>query len=156
MGASMGDMRTRLPFSLGLLAGAMLLANAAPGATQTVPLAPAARPSASVPWSGRIQCQLDVQDDGYSTRQTHTWTLTGGPPRGTGDVVVHPAQWSVTGEGTANLVNGAQATRAQWTVTVPPTDAALNIMIRRDTGALAINQGGHSQVRVYKAYAGSR
>jgi uncharacterized repeat protein (TIGR01451 family) len=159
----MGDMLTCPRLSLGLFAAVLLLAKASPAAPQTGPSVPAARAtlpvarvSATVPWSGQIQCQLEVKDEGYSSRQTHTWTLTGGPPRGTGDVVVHPAQWSVTGEGTVNLVNGVQATRAQWTVSVPPTDAALNIMIRRDTGALAMNQGGHSQVRVYKAYAGSR
>src|SRR6266540_1040415 len=38
----------------------------------------------------------------------------------------------------------------------PPMDAALNIVIARDPGALLLNAGGHSQLRVYKAYSGTR
>lgn len=72
---------------------AVVLAAATPlCAASTAPLA-------QQPWSGAAVCRIEAKGPGYRDQQTHTWTLSGGAPNGSGAIQVHPATWSVSGSG---------------------------------------------------------
>ena len=91
------------------------------------------------PWSGSIQCQLDVDQSGYARHETQTWTLTSTTPTGkNGDMQIYPAVWTVQGEGNARRAAGQQASDAQWKINVAPQDASLGMFIRASDGTFII------------------
>src|SRR5882762_2788321 len=58
------------------------------------------------PWTGQIQCQLNVQNNGYAHQEIQTWTVTGPPTDNS--KTVYPATWSVSGEGGLQRAQGGQ------------------------------------------------
>lgn len=96
-------------------------------------------------WSGQAQCQLSVQSQGFVHQEIQTWTLTGSPIQ-QGEMQIYPATWTVTGQG------GAQRTTvvAQWSTTVPPTNAPIRIFVRASDNRLIIKLW-HSQLSVFGA-----
>jgi len=73
--------------------------------------------AADGPWSGEAQCVLSTRGPKYQEDQTHTWRLTGGPPRVAGSVRFWPAAWSVIGSGSSPS--------GSWTISVPDTSAPI-------------------------------
>ncbi|HEY1261964.1 MAG TPA: hypothetical protein VGF06_00485, partial [Terriglobales bacterium] len=103
--------------------GPLLLALATAAVSQSSP--------ADGPWSGQIQCQLHVQQAGYTRDETQTWTLAGNMPVGkNGDMQLYPATWSATGQGGLQKTLGMRASMAQWSLSVPPTPATIAMFIR--------------------------
>ncbi|HUL83309.1 MAG TPA: hypothetical protein VL131_14260, partial [Gammaproteobacteria bacterium] len=100
-----------------------------------------AQSPADGPWSGQIQCQADVQQEGYSRRETQTWTLTGNTPISkSGAMQIYPATWSVSGQGSIRRAQEARTSSTQWAVAVPPTDAPLAMFVRASDGKFIIRQ----------------
>ena len=104
--------------------------------------------------SGWAQCVLNVRSPSYSDQQTHTWTLTGGPPTTVGAFQVYAATWSVAGAGSLQRTNGATTDSATWTTTVPPMSAPIQVRTRVSDGKLVINSA-HSQLRLNGAAFGT-
>src|ERR1044071_893102 len=92
-------------------------------AMMIVPVSAFAQSSVDGPWAGSIQCQLDVEQSGYSRHEIQSWTLTGGAPSNQSDIRVYPAIWTVQGQGGLQRPAGLRAGNAQWTVNIPPTSA---------------------------------
>ena len=83
------------------------------------------------PWSGQIQCQLDVQQQGYVRHETQTWTLTSRTPATkSGDISIYSASWTATGQGGFQRVLGTRSSLAQWNVNVPPANTAIAMFVR--------------------------
>ncbi len=106
-------------------------------------------------WSGQIQCQLDIQDSGHVRHETQTWTLTGEPPSGNGDIHIYPATWTAAGQGMRQMSQGLRTTNAQWNINVPSTSAPIAMFIRAQDGAFIIRQW-HSQKSLPNGMAGTR
>jgi len=85
-------------------------------------------------WQGWLQCQVTTQADGFTNRQTHTWTITG-PPVIVGAIAEYPATWTVTGEGAQRGVTPGQAT-GQWTSSGSMPSARIGIFIRASDNRL--------------------
>ncbi|HLG54156.1 MAG TPA: hypothetical protein VI485_02420 [Vicinamibacterales bacterium] len=90
--------------------------------------------AADGPWSGQAQCVLSVRGPNYQDDQTHTWRITGGPPKISGVFRLWPAVWSVQGGGRRQIVvpgraaaAGASGPSETWTTNVPETSAPLAI-----------------------------
>jgi hypothetical protein len=99
------------------------------------------------PWSGWAQCRINVQGpDSYNHTETHTWTLTGGPPTVQGAMRIHPATWTVGGQGSFVRTQGTQTLTAQWTTNAPPMNAPLALFVRASDGMLIV-KSSHSQLR---------
>jgi hypothetical protein len=91
------------------------------------------------PWSGSIQCQLDVQQQGYERHETQTWKLTSSMPVGkNGDMRLYSAVWSVTGQGGYQRAMGQRASLAQWNINVPPANASVAMFVRASDGQFII------------------
>ena len=83
------------------------------------------------PWSGWAQCVLKTTAANYEETQTHTWRITGGPPRVTGSTRHWPAVWNVQGSGQRLISSGNPGAAAitantggpseSWTIAVPET-----------------------------------
>src|SRR6266496_3735449 len=124
--------------------------------TTMLPPALAVAQSASTSqWAGSIQCQLDVQLQGYARREIQTWTLTGDPPKtaGTGGVAVYPATWTYTGQGGVQRVDGSQMKVIQWAINIVPGEAPIGFVVR--DGVLTIRRAS-AQQRRYTGVAGQR
>jgi hypothetical protein len=100
------------------------------------------------PWSGQIQCVLSARGSNYQDDQTHTWRLTGEPPKVAGSVRLWPAVWSVQGKGQRLLSTQTRTGAAvlggpseSWTTVVPDTSAPIAIYEFPGTGTFRI----HSQ-----------
>lgn len=95
-------------------------------------------------WSGSVQCQLNLQTDGYVHQEVQTWTLTGAAPTQQGAMQVFPATWSVIGQG------GAQRPTlvAQWSNNVPAMSAPIAIFIRASDNRLLIKLW-HTQLAAF-------
>jgi hypothetical protein len=95
------------------------------------------------PWSGQVQCVLSARGTNYQDDQTHTWRLTGEPPRVAGSVRFWPAVWSVQGSGKRLLPSQTRAAgpSESWTTAVPETSAPIAIYEFPATGTFRI----HSQ-----------
>src|ERR1041385_5641442 len=92
-------------------------------------------------WAGQVQCQLNVQDNGYAHQEVQTWTVTGPP---TDDAkTVYPATWSVNGQGGLQRAQGGQVLAGRWNSSVPGMNAPLRIFVRASDGRLVI-KGVHS------------
>ena len=101
---------------------ALLGAAASPAFSQSAP---------EGPWSGSIQCQLDVDQPGYARHETQTWTLTSPTPTSkNGDMQIYPAAWTVKGEGNAQRAVGQQTSDAQWKINAAPQVASIAMFIR--------------------------
>src|SRR5689334_4059941 len=78
----------------------------------TLLLAPAiytyAQSPAGGPWSGSIQCQLDVQLQSYVRHEVQTWTLTGELSKAAiaGNTPKFGATWTYTGQGGFQRIEG--------------------------------------------------
>ncbi len=110
--------------------------------TVTVNALPLEATLANGPWSGQAQCVLTATAPGYQDEQTHTWRITGGPPKPNGIFRQWPAVWSVKGKGT----RGGET----WTIDVPETPAPIaiwelaggsRIRIGSQHGLIVSNQG---------------
>ena len=136
-----------------VVVGAVLFAASALPAWSQAPF-PADRPL-----TGSIECKIvtthpstGLHSSSYSEAQVHRWTLTGGAPGAfngpTGNLWVHPARWSVSGSGQAQLyqgtaLGGGDITRSDyWTTTVNPMDAPIAV---RASGSNLIVELYHSQ-----------
>ncbi len=104
-------------------------------------------------WSGSIQCQLDVEQEGYSRHEVQSWTLTGGELPPNGDAHYYGANWTATGRGALQKAQGSRTTIAQWAVSVPPMEAPLALFARN--GKLHIRLS-HSRKTLYNAVTGTR
>jgi len=116
---------------------------------------PSASQVAGGQWSGSIQCQLDVQAQGYVRQEVQTWTLTGAPAiagGGTG-IPVYAATWNYSGQGQLQRMDGSRATNAQWAINVIPGEAPLSIYVR--DGVLIIKRASAQQKR-YNGLNGQR
>jgi hypothetical protein len=120
-----GPLRTRDAFPLCVL---MALGLVGGSATQIAAQSQALSP-ADGPWSGQAQCVLTARGSGFEDEQTHTWRITGEPPRVTGSIRHWPAVWSVQGRGRRDVPGtGARAALTEtWTITVPETSGPLAI-----------------------------
>jgi hypothetical protein len=87
------------------------------------------------PWSGQVQCVLSVRGPDYTDDQTHTWRLTGEPPKTVGMFRQWPAIWSVQGNGRRQLSTPPISPRKElpgspsesWKTTVPETSAPISV-----------------------------
>ena len=63
------------------------------------------------PWSGWVQCQIDVRGSGYTHHETQTWQLNG-PATTQSNVQTVQATWTVRGQGSLQLTlpDGAMET----------------------------------------------
>jgi hypothetical protein len=105
-------------------------------------------------WSGFVQCQVKMQGPGYLDQQTHTWTITAGTASQQGAMLVHPATWSVTGQGSAQQDHGGQAVDASWSTNVAPVSGPIAVFVRASDSRLII-KSWHSQLSVFNAMNGS-
>ena len=102
--------------------------------------------AAGASWSGQAQCQVTVQGPGYSHQETHTWTLSGGPPTQSGAMRIYAATWSVTGGGSLTRTQGTQTLQAQWTTNATLPNAPIAMFVRASDGRLII-KSWHAQLR---------
>jgi hypothetical protein len=101
----------------------LLLISAFPALSQSSP--------ADGPWFGQIQCQLDVQQQGYERHETQTWKLTSSMPVSkNGDMQIYSATWTATGQGGIQRAVGLRASQAQWNINVPPAGASVAMFVR--------------------------
>jgi hypothetical protein len=135
-----------MPLQLRRLVVLAVLAPAASAVAQGQPSSPPA-------WSGWARCQVTVQGPGYSDQQTHTWTLTGGPPTVEGAFRVYPGTWSVVGSGSLQRSQGSQTLTAQWATNGAPMNAPIAVFVRASDGRMFI-QARHAQLRAAGAIQG--
>lgn len=101
----------------------------------------ASQPSpADGPWSGSVQCVLDVQLTTYTRQETQTWTLTGDAPTSDGDFRIYNATWTVTGQGSLKKAQGQHLITTTWTVNVPATPVKLAVFVRASDQKLIVRQ----------------
>ena len=92
-------------------------------------------------WTGKVQCQLNVQTNDYAHQEVQTWTVTGSP---TDDSkTVYPATWSVSGQGGLQRAQGGQILAGRWNSSVPGMNAPLRIFVSASDRRLVI-KGVHS------------
>jgi hypothetical protein len=116
----------------------------------------AARAADATTWVGSIRCEIDIEGPGYSDQQTHTWTLTGGTPTTQGAIALHPATWSVTGQGWFERIQGPQTSSGRWTTNVPAMpNAPISVFVRASDGRLII-KSGHAQLRATGKVTGTQ
>src|ERR1051326_7783065 len=91
------------------------------------------------PWFGQIQCQLNLQQQGYTRQEIQTWALTSNMPIGkNGDMQLYSATWTATGQGGFQRALGQRASLAQWNINVPPTNASIAMFVRGSDGQFII------------------
>src|SRR5258708_7317772 len=105
------------------------------------------------PWSGQIQCRLDVEEPGYSRHEIQSWTLTGRELPPNGDARYYGANWTYTGRGALQKAQGSRTTTAQWEVNVPPTEAPLALFVRDQRFLIRL---AHSRKTLSNAVTGTR
>lgn len=114
----------------------------------------AQRPSSSTaPWSGWARCEINVNGQGYSDQQTHTWIITGSKSTVSGAFRVYPATWSVIGGGSLQQTKGNQTLMAQWSTTAQNISAPLAVFVRASDKRMFI-QARHAQLRARNAING--
>jgi ELWxxDGT repeat protein len=92
------------------------------------------------PWSGTIQCVLDVQTGAYQRQETQTWTLLADAPTPSGDFRIYKAIWTATGNGSLKKSQGQQLISTTWSVNVPATPVQLAIFVRASDQKLIVRQ----------------
>src|SRR5690242_15433980 len=114
----------------------------------------AQRPKPSTaPWSGWARCEINVNGQGYSDQQTHTWIITGSKSTVSGAFRVYPATWSVIGGGSLQQTKGNQTLMAQWSTTAQNISAPLAVVVRASDKRMFI-QARHAQLRARNAING--
>ncbi len=104
-------------------------------------------------WSGSIQCQLDVEQQGYSRHESQTWSLTGSELPPNGDYHIYGANWTYTGRGATQKAVGSRTIIAQWLINVPPTEAPLALFVRNGKFLIRL---AHSRKTLYNAVTGTK
>jgi hypothetical protein len=112
-----------------------------------------AQPVQPPAWSGWARCEVSVQGPGYSDRQTHTWTMTGGTPTVEGAFRTYPGTWNVVGGGSLQRTQGTQSLMAQWATNVAGMSAPLAVFVRASDGRMFIS-ARHAQLRSAGAITG--
>ncbi len=110
------------------------------------------------PWSGSIQCDLNIQQTNYERQETQTWTLTGKKLEPNGSMRIYEAEWTATGHGrylrSQGSVPGGQIL-TQWTVNVPTTVAPLSFYMAPNGQSGIVIKQWHSQLRADHAMTGT-
>src|SRR5690349_17696215 len=104
-------------------------------------------------WSGWARCEITVQAPGYSGRQTHTWTLSGGAPTVQGAFQVYAGTWDVVGGGSLSRTQANQTLTAQWATNVSGVSAPIAVFVRASDNRMFI-QSRHAQLRQAAAVRG--
>lgn len=118
------------------------------------PPSTAAQQSAvQAPWSGWARCEINVSGQGYSDKQTHTWTISSSASAVSGAFRVYPATWSVVGSGSVQHTQGTQTLVAQWATNALNISAPLAVFVRASDGRMFI-QARHSQTRARDSVTG--
>ena len=105
------------------------------------------------PWSGSIQCQVNVDQNNYSRHETQTWTLTGKKLAPNGQMRIYEAAWTVTGQGQFLTAGGqGMVLLTKWTMNVPATNAALSFFMG-GAGQTMLRIQNWSQTRADNAIA---
>ena len=102
------------PYSLICAVMSIALATAVPASAQQLS-----------GWTGAIRCEIQAQAQGYSHRETQTWTLTGAAPTVQGSVTAYPTTWTVVGGGQHDRSTPATRRIAQWTASVAGVSAPI-------------------------------
>jgi hypothetical protein len=84
-------------------------------------------PTAS--WSGWAQCQIVVQGPGYTSRQTHSWEITG-PATSSGAIQEYPATWTVAGDATIDTTDPQRTVRGTRRTEGSMAGARIGIFVR--------------------------
>jgi ELWxxDGT repeat protein len=117
-----------------------------------------AQPTPTGNWVGAIRAEILVEAPGYVHQETQTWTLTGAAPTTQGSMKIHPATWTVQGEGSSDRARGANRRTAKWTTEVPGRNASVKAPVAfvtaPVTGALAL-QLWHAQLTASGATTGT-
>src|SRR5437667_7098502 len=107
------------------------------------------------PWSGSIQCQVNVDLNDFSRHETQTWTLTGKKLAPNGQMRIYEAAWTVTGQGQFLARSGqTTAVLTKWTMNVPAASAALSFFMTPNQLALRIQNW--SQTRADNAISATQ
>jgi hypothetical protein len=93
-----------------------------------------AAPSATRPWSGKVECHVEINDGLVQRSETQTWTLTGDAPTMQGIMAIYPATWVATGSG-----SGA---RGSWNIEMPAQPGSLTVFVRASDQRLIFKQTG--------------
>ena len=100
------------------------------------PAAASQSASASGPaWSGSVRCEIDIQGTGYSSHETHTWTITG--PPAPGNIPEYPGMWTVTGTGSVKPTKDRQ-TSAEWKTNGSAPGVRMVIFVRGQDRRLVV------------------
>jgi hypothetical protein len=105
-----------------------------------------AQSAPQAPWSGWARCEINVSGQGYSDKQTHTWTISSSASAVSGAFRVYPANWSVAGSGSLQHTQGNQTLTARWASNAQNLSAPLAVFVRASDGRMFI-QARHSQTR---------
>src|SRR3954469_22318855 len=104
-------------------------------------------------WQGWARCEVDVQGQGYTDHQTHTWQLSGGAPTVEGAFRIYGGTWSVIGRGSLQRTTGNQTLVAEWSTNAQNSSAPLALFVRASDGRMFI-QARHAQLRAAASVAG--
>jgi hypothetical protein len=86
-------------------------------------------------WNGSVRCDIDLKGPGYSSHETHTWTLTGDlPPDGSQD---YPATWTVSGSG-SRTPTGTLRSAATWATQGSAPGVRMAIFVRQSDQRLLV------------------
>ena len=116
-------------------------------------LAAAQQSAPQAPWGGWARCEINVSGQGYSDRQTHTWTISSSTSTVSGAFRVYPATWSVAGSGSVQRSQGNQSSMAQWATSAQNLSAPLAVFVRASDGRMFI-QARHTQGRAARSVNG--
>ena len=109
-------------------------------------------------WVGSVRCDIKATATGYLHEERQTWTLTGAAPTTQGSMLVFPATWTVTGQGTHDRTRNTNRRVAQWVAAVPgpnpPVNAPIAFSITPVTGVVNA-QLWHSQLTRQGGYTGT-
>jgi hypothetical protein len=97
------------------------------------------------PWSGWARCEINVSGQGYSDKQTHTWTISSSASAVSGAFRVYPATWSVLGA-VRPAHAGNQTSIAQSATHAQNFSAPLAVFMRTSDRRMFI-QARHTQTR---------
>jgi hypothetical protein len=86
-------------------------------------------------WNGSVRCDIDLTGTGYSSHETHTWTLTGGlPPEGSQD---YPGTWTVSGSGSRTPTETLRSA-ATWATQGSAAGVRMAIFVRQSDQRLLV------------------
>jgi hypothetical protein len=88
-------------------------------------------------WSGWVQCQVVVQGPGYTSRQIHTWEITGAPTVA-GAIAEYPATWTVVGDATIDTTDPQRSIRGTRRTEGSVPGARIGIFTRTSDNRLVV------------------